>query len=97
MRKVLTVLVVLLLLSGVSPVFGAGKAKPSSSPSISININTATVAQLTKLPGIGPKKAKRIIETRKKLGGFKRIEDIMKVKGIGERTFQRIKRMIRVK
>lgn len=97
MRKSLTIFAVLLLLIGVTPVMGAGKAKASSFPSISININTANVTQLTKLPGIGPKKAKRIIETRKKLGGFKRIEDIMKVKGIGEKTFQRIKHMIRVK
>lgn len=97
MRKALTIFAVLLLLIGVTPVMGAGKAKASSSPSISININTANVAQLTKLPGIGPKKARRIIETRKKLGRFKRIEDIMKVKGIGEKTFQRIKHMIRVK
>ena len=47
-----------------------------------ININTATEAELDKLPGIGPVKAKAIVEERKKNGAFKSIEDIKRVKGI---------------
>jgi len=53
-----------------------------------ININTADSDKLMKLPRIGPKMAQRIIDFRKENGKFKRIEDIMKVKGIGEKTFK---------
>ncbi len=95
MRKTLTVIAMVFLVLGAHPLMAA-KAKAASQHAV-ININTATEAQLVKLPGIGPKKAKRIVETRKRLGGFKRIEDIMKVKGIGEKTFQRIRKLITVK
>lgn len=61
-----------------------------------ININTATAQELTTLPRIGPKKAAAIIEFRNKNGKFQRIEDIMKVKGIGEKTFLRLKDLITV-
>jgi competence protein ComEA len=53
-----------------------------------ININTAGLEKLVKLPRIGVKMAGRIIDFRKKNGKFKKIEDIMKVKGIGEKTFE---------
>lgn len=61
-----------------------------------ININTASVEELQKIPRIGPKVAQRIIDFRKEHGKFKRIEEIMKVRGIGERTFERIKNFITV-
>jgi len=56
-----------------------------------ININTAGVKELAKLPRIGEKIAKRIISFRKNNGKFKKIEEIMKVKGIGEKTFEKLK------
>ncbi len=56
-----------------------------------ININTATEKQLDSLPGIGPGTAKRIIEYREKHGDFKYIDELMNVKGIGEKTFDEIK------
>lgn len=61
-----------------------------------ININYANAKVLTKLPGIGKKKAERIIKFRRKYGKFKRIADIMKINGIGEKTFKRFSKMIRV-
>ena len=61
-----------------------------------ININTASVEELQELPRIGPKVAQRIVDFRKEHGRFKRIEEIMKVKGIGESTFERIRDLIMV-
>ena len=61
-----------------------------------INLNAATVEQLETLPGIGRKTAERIIEYRTKSGGFKRIEDLMNVKGIGEKSFLKLKPLITV-
>ena len=59
-----------------------------------INLNTATVDQLETLPGIGRKTAERIIEYRTKSGGFKRVEDLMNVKGIGEKSFLKLKPLV---
>ncbi len=56
-----------------------------------VNINQASTDQLVTLPGIGPAMAKRIIEHRTKNGPFKKVEDLMSVKGIGEKKFQKIR------
>jgi competence protein ComEA len=56
-----------------------------------VNLNSATVEQLQSLPGIGPATAKSIIEHRTKIGKFNRIEEIISVKGVGEKKFQKIK------
>ena len=61
-----------------------------------IDINRADAEQLTALPGIGPSTAARIHEYRQKNGGFKKIEDLMNVKGIGEKSFLKLKPMITV-
>ena len=60
-----------------------------------VNINTASESELMTLPGIGKSKAEAITEYRKKAGGFSCIEDLMKVPGIKEGTFERIKEQIR--
>ena len=59
-----------------------------------ININTATIEELTQLKGIGEEYAKRIIEYRENHGLFKKPEDIMEIKGIGEKTWGVIKDLI---
>ncbi len=61
-----------------------------------ININTATVAELDTLEGIGVEKANDIIAYRKKLGGYTTIEQLMEISGIGEATFNKIKNNITV-
>lgn len=71
-------------------------AKEQISQSKIININTANRYQLTKLPGIGPKLAERIIEYRETHGPFASCEDIKKVKGIGEKKYQAIRDRITV-
>jgi competence protein ComEA len=55
-----------------------------------VNLNTATVEQLESLPGIGRSTAQRIVEHRQKTGGFKKIEELMNVKGIGEKAFLKL-------
>jgi competence protein ComEA len=59
-----------------------------------ININTATAEGLVQLNGVGPKYAARIIEYREKWGPFKTPEDLMRVKGIGQKTFEKNREMI---
>lgn len=57
----------------------------------SINLNKASVEELAQLPGIGEKTALKIIEYRKKYGGFKKLEDLMKIERIGPNLFEKIK------
>jgi len=61
-----------------------------------VNINTALATQLEALPGVGPVTAARIIEYREKNGPFKKIEELMNVQGIGEKSFLRLKPQITV-
>lgn len=61
-----------------------------------MNINTATVDELDALPGIGPALAQRIVDYRTQNGDFKTIEDIKKVRGIGDALFNQIKDLITV-
>ena len=64
--------------------------------SVMININTASEAELMTLPGIGQSRAKDIINYRVKNGLFESIDDIMKVSGIKEAAFEKIKDLIKV-
>lgn len=56
-----------------------------------VNINTATKEELMKIPGVGLKTAELIIKHRETYGKFERIEDIMNVKGIGQKKFEKMK------
>lgn len=69
----------------------------SSSNQGKININKANETELQTIPGIGPSKAKAIIEYREQNGPFQQIEDIQNVSGIGEKTFEKLKDFITVK
>lgn len=55
-----------------------------------LNLNEATIAQLEQLPGIGPSKAKAIAAYRDQHGGFRKVEELLNVKGIGPKIFEKL-------
>jgi competence protein ComEA len=81
----------------VSPPSGPSLSSPSSQKGDKVNINTATAEELDTLPGVGPSIAQRIIDYRTTHGPFRSIEDIKKVKGIGDATFEELKDKITVR
>jgi competence ComEA-like helix-hairpin-helix protein len=87
------VMAVILLLG--SPLIAA-PAPPDGEEVEAIDINTADVEELMELPGVGPAYAERIVAYREENGPFESVEEIMNVRGIGEKTFLRIRDRIRV-
>jgi competence protein ComEA len=69
-------------------------AAPSESPGV-VNINTATAEELSRLPGIGETRAQAIIAARE-ARPFRRVQEIMRVRGIGRATFRRLSPMLTV-
>ncbi len=65
----------------------AQQAQAAAPQDTAVNINTATTAELSYLPGIGASKAKAIVQHRQKRP-FKKVEEIMRVKGIGRKSFK---------
>ena len=90
-----TLMIVCLSAAGATVSAQNAAAKPAAAAAV-VNLNTATVSQIATLPGIGDKTAERIIEYREKNGGFKKVEELMNVKGIGEKSFLKLKALITV-
>jgi competence protein ComEA len=72
----------------------AGVSTSTEQISSKININTAGSSELDKIPGVGPARAADIIMYRESKGGFKTIEEIKNIKGIGDKTFESMKDLI---
>jgi competence protein ComEA len=70
--------------------------KTAKPPAMAIDINKATLNDLQKLPGIGPGLAKQIVAYREKNGPFKRVEDLMVIKGMGFKKWKEIRPYVRV-
>ena len=75
-----------------APVGGASKPAVAAA----VNINTASAADLVTLPGIGAKTAARILEYRQKNGPFKKVEELMNVRGVGEKNFLKLRSQISI-
>ncbi len=79
-------------------VLAVASLAPAASPAQGVvNVNTATADQLQLLPRIGPSLAQRIIEFRKANGQFKSVDELVAVKGIGERSLERLRPYVTVK
>ncbi len=61
-----------------------------------VDLNTAQASDFALLPGVGPKLAERIVAERERRGGFARLEDLQRVKGIGPATFARLAPLLRL-
>jgi comEA protein len=77
---------------------GAVLAAPTAkaTPDAPVDLNNASAAELQSVPGIGKVTAQRIVEWREKHGPFRRAEDLMKVKGIGEKSFDKLRPYVKV-
>ena len=84
---------VLVLLTGFGLALAGSSLAEDASPRLvgTVNINTATPEQLELLPGIGEVRAKAVVAMRKQRGGFKSVEELTAVKGIGDAALERLR------
>ena len=98
MTRILTAAIAAIALS--APALSAQTKAPApqaaATATAPVNLNTATAEQLATIPGVGPKRAERLIDYRQKNGGFKKVEDLMNVSGVGEKSFLKMKPLITV-
>ena len=87
-----------LLFSGSAASAQQAPPKAAGTPAVAarpaVNLNTATLDQLETLPGVGRATAERIVEYRQKNGAFKKVEELMNIRGIGEKSFLKLRPMV---
>src|SRR6266853_342678 len=82
--------------AGAAQAPAASRSSAKTQPAPTIDINTASVKDFDALPGIGAKTAALIVEYRQKNGPFKKVEELMNVRGVGEKNFLKLKPQISV-
>ena len=92
-RSFLCANVAFLLVASALIVAGQSKKQPPAKP---LDLNTATAEQLQQLPGIGPTTAKAIVRFREKSGPFRRVEDLLAVRGISKRRLEALRPYVAV-
>ena len=85
---------ILVLKAGADEYAPSGRGLSSGRASQPVSLNRATQAELEALPGVGPTLAGRIVDWRQANGGFKNIEDLLKVGGIGQKLFAGLSKLV---
>jgi competence protein ComEA len=96
MRKSLQIIALALVVAAMSAAAFADDAAPVASAQGVVNINSADASQLALLPRVGPKGAERIIAYRTEHGPYKKTSDLLQIKGIGAKTFERLSQYVTV-
>ena len=78
------------------PVASAQSARGRATADDPVYLNQATLSDLHRLPGVGPKRAEAILALRTKLGHFRQVEDLLKVKGIGRSSLRKLRPLVRL-
>jgi competence protein ComEA len=73
----------------------AGSAK-TTGPTSPVDLNQASLEELTAVPGIGPTTAQRIVDWRTEHGPFESVDDLLKIKGIGEKSVEKLRPYVKV-
>lgn len=99
MKKIFGVVLVLFCLTVAAPAIVATAAEPTrvaAAEVAKVNINAATSKELQGLPGIGQVTAERIVAFRNEKGKFRSVDDLLKVKGVGKKSLEKIRELISV-
>jgi len=95
-RVYVAALVALVAVAGPAVAAHADSAASGTGPGIVINVNTASLEELQYLPGVGETRARAILAERKTRGGFKSVDELIEVKGIGATSLERLRPHARV-
>lgn len=95
MKQVLLPIIVFFLAAGFGKGTSANAVLPFAQTEERININTASIEELKRLPGVGQKLAERVIAHRAKHGAFKRPQDIVIVRGFSAKRYRQLAHLIR--